>query len=242
MNYRIINRLLSYPLSWMALLTIIAIEWAIFDWFDPSMLMQLAALGLGLVLLLVWPVLFFRSKTFLQLDIQALNQVKPKTLEALALLEIDLKQKLDSLTEVLNHRLSAGEMTYGRYLGTAEQVYLAAIDNLMDISVVLKSVSTINSDYIANRLEELGNLAEISDETEREVESLEKRLSLLSQQTKRVAELFSQNESAMTALDNTATALADTKTGKGEASMDAEAAMVELEILANRASKYSITN
>ena len=257
MNYRIINTLLSYPLSWMALLTIIAIEWAIFDWFDPSMLMQLAALGLGLVLLLVWPILFSRSETLLQLDIQALNQVKPKALEALALLESDLKnlgstqglqqlamlqQKLDSLTEVLNHRLSAGEMTYGRYLGTAEQVYLAAIDNLMDITVALKSVSTINSDYIVKRLEELGNLAETSDETEREVETLEKRLSLLSQQTKRVAELFSQNESAMTALDNTATALADTKTGKGEASMDAEAAMVELEILANRASKYSIAN
>ncbi len=93
MNYRIINTLLSYPLSWMALLTIIAIEWAIFDWFDPSMLMQLAALGLGLVLLLVWPILFSRSETFLQLDIQALNQVKPKALEALALLESDLEKR-----------------------------------------------------------------------------------------------------------------------------------------------------
>ena len=45
----------------------------------------------------------------------------------------------------------------------------------------------------------------------------------------------------MTVLDKTSTALAETKTDKAHAVMDAESAMAELEILAKRASKYATT-
>ncbi|MEE8434098.1 MAG: hypothetical protein V3S64_04845 [bacterium] len=180
----------------------------------------------------------------------------PEEKEKLRLLEADLKEmgstqgvtqlkflreKFESLTDVLKRRLSAGELTYGRYLGTAEQVYLSAVDNLNDLTVSLKSVSSIHPGYINKRLKELGNSSEAPAEKKREIASLEKRLSLRDEQLKRVSELLAQNESAMTALDHTASAMAETRTGKGEADMDAEAAMAELEMLANRASKYSST-
>ena len=54
-------------------------------------------------------------------------------------------------------------------------------------------------------------------------------------QLKKVGELLTQNESAITALVNAAIALADIKTGKSYSSVDVETAMAELETLAKRA-------
>ncbi len=46
----------------------------------------------------------------------------------------------------------------------------------------------------------------------------------------------------MTVLDKTATALAETKTGKGQATMDPKAAIAELERLAKQAGAYAATD
>ena len=56
-------------------------------------------------------------------------------------------------------------------------------------------------------------------------------------QRRRIAQLLAQNESALTALDRTTTALADAPIGKKPA--DADAAMAELEALADRAGEYA---
>jgi hypothetical protein len=56
-------------------------------------------------------------------------------------------------------------------------------------------------------------------------------------QRRRIAQLLAQNESALTALDRTTTALADVPIGKKPE--DADAAMAALEELADRASKYA---
>ena len=64
-------------------------------------------------------------------------------------------------------------------------------------------------------------------------------MALLERQLDKVAKLFAKNESAMTALDNTASVLADTRMGREHASMETEQAMSELEALANRAHKYA---
>jgi hypothetical protein len=50
---------------------------------------------------------------------------------------------------------------------------------------------------------------------------------------------LAQNETAMTLLDKTAGILADTKTEKGQASVDAETAMMELERIAKQTNKYA---
>ena len=56
-------------------------------------------------------------------------------------------------------------------------------------------------------------------------------------QRRRIAQLLAQNESALTALDRTTTALADVPIGKKPE--DADAAMAALEELADRAVKYA---
>jgi hypothetical protein len=136
---------------------------------------------------------------------------------------------------VLNRRLDAGELTYARYLTTAQQVYLSALDNLHEIAISLRSISTIDRDYIEARLAELHSQS--SDSAQSERASIEGRLELLTSQEEKVARLLAQNESGMTAMDRTATALADAPIGRTPE--DAEAAMAALEELAQRAMKYA---
>jgi hypothetical protein len=126
-------------------------------------------------------------------------------------------------------------MTYARYLSSAQQVYLSALDNLHEVAVAEQSVSAIDDEYIAQRLQDL---AEQDDEAAiAERRSLEDRRELLNAQEKKIADLLAQNESAMTILDRTATALADAPIGRKP--QDAEAAMAALQEMADRASKYA---
>jgi hypothetical protein len=62
---------------------------------------------------------------------------------------------LDNLRAVLNRRLSAGELTYGRYLGAAEQVANSVVDNLRDVDVTLRSIRSIDANAIGERLNHL---------------------------------------------------------------------------------------
>ena len=254
MANRTVKTVLTYPPTWLAVLTLIGFEWAFVSWFRPPPTILLLALGLGLILLALWPVLLIRSRSFLKVLYDLPDSLKSERSSKFESLRADLeevgsdqgleqlrllREKLETLSAVLERRLNAGELTFGRYLGTAEQVYLAAIDNLNDIAVALTSVRTIDSNYIERRLGEFSRSEDLGAEGQREQQTLTDRRALLDGQMRKVSELFAQNEAAMTALDNTATALADVRTGKGHASMGAEAAMAELEKLAERAGKYS---
>ncbi len=246
----------SYPPTWLAVAIIGALEWAIFDWFRPPFLIAAVMLGIGFALLLMWPVLLVKSKSFGELYFRVSTEVTKEDLQELERLAADLetlgsaqgveqlrklREQLDDLTTVLKHRLNAGELTYGRYLTTAEHVYLSAVDNLRDVVVAMRSVSAIEPEYIDQRLRELRKIRDPSDEQEREVASVEQRGALRDQQMRKAGDLLAQNELAMTGLVNTAAALADTKTGKDRALIDAQAAMAELEMLAKRAGKYATT-
>lgn len=219
--------------------------------------MAIVALAVGAVSFVAWPLLFVRSESFarrfhrLPESVHADQDDKLQTLvtdfdeldfgQGAAQLRM-LREKFENLSEIMKRRLNAGELTYARYLGMAEQVYLSALDNLHEVAVALRSVSTINPDYIESRLRELGSFEQGSREQHEESVALQERSSLYDEQQQRVTLLIAQNESAMTVLDKTATALAGTKTGKGQATMDAEAAIAELERLAQRAGAYATTD
>jgi hypothetical protein len=148
-----------------------------------------------------------------------------------------ITEKRDNLVSMLDRRLQTGELTYARYQSTAQQVYLAVISNLREVAVAMGSVSTIDPDYIDARLAELKG--EDGDSTHAEISSLEDRRALATTQQAKVTYLLAQNESAMTLLDRTSTALADAPIGL--APQDAEAAMEALKELADRASRYATT-
>lgn len=149
-----------------------------------------------------------------------------------------LSEKFSAFEAMLGEKLQPGELTYGRYLGMAEQVYLAALDNLSSMVHAVKSMNVINTDYVNQRIQEL-NSQKSGPETDEEIESLKDRLELKQKQQKKVQSLLSQNEKAMTKMDLTIASIADMRTEEARASMDIEAAMNELQRLAHKAKDYS---
>lgn len=169
---------------------------------------------------------------------------------ALAQLEVDLDElgsdrgvkqlqklhsKVENLREVLEGRLNPAELAYGRYLGIAQEVHLAALDNLTDIALRLKSVQTIDLEYIKLRLRKLRSRGESQDKAE--IITLTGRKDLYERSNNEVSELLRKNEEAMTKIDEVANAIARVRTERGKSSMDMEMAMQELEQLAASAER-----
>lgn len=151
-----------------------------------------------------------------------------------------ITEKFITFEKLLARKLNPGELTYGRYLGMAEQVYLGVLDNLQHVADTLKMMAAIDVNYTQKRLRQLQK--DSPQRNAKEIESLQERLALHARQADKVQKLFAQNEEAMTKMDLTVAAIADMRTEGGRASLDMETAMNELQRLAGKAKDYSINN
>jgi hypothetical protein len=240
----------AYPATWIAIALVGLGIWIILALLEPPFFMTVILLAIGAVAIIAWPIAMSATGTLARLqfevpklpelgaeemaqltaELQALDDSRPASqLQA-------IQEKRDNLVEVLNRRLVAGELTYARYMSTAQQVYLAALDNLSEVAVAMRSISAIDNEYIDSRLEDLADQQGETADAERV--SLNDRRSLRQGQENRIADLLARNESAMTLIDRTATALADAPIGKEP--QDADAAMAALREMAERASKYAV--
>jgi hypothetical protein len=140
--------------------------------------------------------------------------------------------------EILAQKFSPSELTYGRYLGIAEQVLLAGLDNLERVCLALKSVSTADVGELQARIAELES--ETDAGAREEMATLRQRLKLREEQTDLAEKLLLQNEKALTELDHVTAKVATVVTEKGRAELDLEQAMEELRRLAERAEKYEV--
>lgn len=148
-----------------------------------------------------------------------------------------IQNRYESMKAVLQDKLSSGELTYNRFIGTAEQVYLSVLDNLQGISTLIKSADNIDEDYIKGRFSALKKLDKLASADEEEIETLEKRMQLRQKQVDEINDLLTKNERAMTELDQATASLATAKVAQGRANVDLESAMSDLEDLAKRAQK-----
>jgi hypothetical protein len=148
-----------------------------------------------------------------------------------------LSNKFDALQRILAKKLNPGELTYARYLGMAEQVYLGGLDNLQNVTHLLSTLKVIDIGYIKKRLGVLQ--ASGNPEQHNEIEALRQRLELYEEQRQKINAMLAQNEEAMTKIDLTIAAITDMRTQDKHASMDIESAMNELQQLAARAKNYS---
>lgn len=250
---RALAALVTYPPSWLALAVCGGALWLFFAWFSPGLVMSAAAIGVALVLLLAWPVFALRDRDFLDRLVRPPGEESDAAAERMRKLETELhrlgaeqgleqlrllRQKLGKLTEVLRHRLDEGEVTYGRYLATAEQVYLAALDNLQEVVIALTSLSGMDAAYLDKRVVEIERDG-VTDKERAELETIYQRRALMLQQRDKVENLLGENERALTVLDNTSAALAGTRTRSGQATVSADEAIRELEALAGRAGRYA---
>lgn len=151
-----------------------------------------------------------------------------------------LERKYDAFASLLGKKLNPEELTYGRYMGMAEQVFLSALDNLQHIADTLASVRAIDTGFVDRRIRVLEQTAEPDSAEQQELESLRIRLGLEQEQQGRVQGWLAQNEQAMTQMDLTMAAIASMETIRGHAGTDMETAMRALGELARRTSEYNL--
>ncbi len=238
-------------LAAMALLVCLFFVWAFWSWFSPPWTMRLATGLLAVGVFALWPLYFARAlppapdgDTFAAAGQDESQQVAALLRELGSLgftegaeqLEM-LGEKYRNLADVLGRRLDAGEVTYGRYLGMAERVYLAAVENLQDVAIGLRSISTIDPAALALRLEDLRQRTDFP--VPEAIRAVEERRTLYQSQRQRIGTLLSQTEAAMTALDHTCAALAGVRSARGLTDASIEEAMKDLAELADRTGRYA---
>lgn len=242
------------PVSWAAFGAAALFAAALLWWFPVGLLGALPPILLALIASFVWLIVFARSGGYariLNADRTARTHAAAQRLhERIAALSqrfdalghsagreqlTTLDQKFASALEVIEARLDAGEMARGRYLDVAEQVYLAAIDNLSEAEIALRSVNAVDPQKARAQIADL-----VSDEAHDAAEQVAKRVALHERQWERVRALMAENERAMTALLEAATLLAETRTAQGGARVSADRAIAELEALAAASSRHRL--
>ena len=148
------------------------------------------------------------------------------------------KQRYDNLTNILKSKISTNELTYSRYQGTAEQVYMAILDNLLKVVHSLQSIRPIDGQYIEQRMKALAELPQKTEADEKEEQTLVDRRELRDGQIDLINRILTQNEEAMTMLDKTSAAIAQMNTGVSQSEQSLEEAMQDLAELAQRTSRY----
>lgn len=165
------------------------------------------------------------------------NELREKATTGIAQLK-SIRVKLANVQELLGMKLSPNEITYGRFVGAAEQVSLSVLDNLNTAVGLLKSATSIEPDYIHRRLKEINAKKNIAQEEEDQCKSLQERMNLWNSQLKKVDQLMARNEEAMTEMERISAAVAQWQTGRKFAGSDFESAIKQLHALALQAHEY----
>lgn len=163
--------------------------------------------------------------------------LKPYATTGVAQLK-SIQIKLANVKELLGMKLRPSELTFGRFLGAAEQVALSVLDNLNAAASLLKSAGSIEPEYINHRLAEIAAKPSPGKEDEDQRQSLQTRLDLWNDQLHQVDQLMAANESAMTEMERISAAVAQWQTGRKFADRDFESAIKQLHALAAQAHEY----
>lgn len=150
-----------------------------------------------------------------------------------------LQQKYQNVQAVLNKKLDQGELTYGRFIGASEQVYLSGLENLKQTVTIMQSLGSIDPEYISSRLAQLEKMESSGPAEVKEREALLKRLQLREEQLNKVNMLLTGNEEAMTSLEETTAAIAAMDTDGAITGVDYESAIEQLQEIAGKAYLYN---
>ncbi|MBI2039384.1 MAG: hypothetical protein HYT22_03885 [Candidatus Niyogibacteria bacterium] len=146
-----------------------------------------------------------------------------------------IQEKLDAFQNMLKQKLDAGELTFGRFLATALQVYASVMNNLRSIADHLQSAGSIKIEYARKRARELEKIKTPSQNDTDEIATLEERIALYEAQIAKADGLLTENEKTMTAVDQSIAAVAEMQTDPKTGNL--EFARSDLEELVRRASR-----
>lgn len=135
---------------------------------------------------------------------------------------------------VLLERFEAGELAFERARSLVAEVCFGAVDNLTAMASRASGVAGVDADSVRRRL---GEESERLSQAERL--ALERRLALVEDTRRQLRELGGRNETALTALDNMAVAMARVDTRRPQASVSADQALDDLQRFVAGADRYS---
>jgi hypothetical protein len=164
--------------------------------------------------------------------------LKPMASTAITQLK-SIRIKLANVQELLGMKLHTNEISYGRFLGAAEQVSMSVMDNLNAVVSILKSAASIDPDYVRTRLQELTAKQGSGSEERDQQKSLQERLDLWNSQLKKVNKLIARNEEAMTEMERISAEIAQWQTDRKFSGSDFESAIKQLHALALQAKEYN---
>jgi hypothetical protein len=141
---------------------------------------------------------------------------------------------------LLSSKFAPTELTFARYMKSADQVHLSMLDGIQNATTILTGLRTIDIDQIRAQVRQLKRADAPDDAQVKELQTLEHRLQLREDELASLRELLSTNEQSMTTLTMAGTALTKLQTSANRTALDADTAMRELEELAERAQNYSI--
>ncbi|PCK08704.1 MAG: hypothetical protein COA42_07690 [Alteromonadaceae bacterium] len=194
--------------------------------------------------------LFGRSKSMLSIVEQVRKEVMKKRIDIAGsvkdnlsnfsdqkgLIQLEqLQAKFAAFESVLALQFDRDELTFKRFLTTAEQLYFGSIDNLRRLAMQRHSISAIDIVNIESRLASV----DISSE---EKSTFEKRKIIYDNANKSMESIYSINEQAMTKLDELTNKLGSIQTRSGVADVRLETAMKEILHLISRTDEYDISN
>lgn len=169
----------------------------------------------------------------LEADLTAAN-----SMEGLKQLE-RFHEKIVTFESVLGEKLTKEELTYGRFLAIAEEVFLSGIENLRSMGLALAGVKAVDEKYIRNRMEALQKLTSRADVQDKELASLQAQLDIEASQQGKVQRFLAENEQALAEMDQAIAAIGDMKAASARNLLDMESAMAELARIASRAKEYA---
>lgn len=171
-------------------------------------------------------------------DCQQIPEIHSYASQAISQIE-NIQFKYSNVKDLLQMKLRSGEITFGRFLGAAEQVTLSVLDNLKKVVSILKSAGSIQPDYIEERLKVISKKSEHNPEDADQAKALRTRLDLWKNQLNKVNRLIALNEEAMTEMEKISAAVAEWQTDGRFADTDFETAILQLQELAARAYEYN---
>lgn len=149
-----------------------------------------------------------------------------------------VEERFETLKQMLGNKLKVGELTYLRYLGASESVFVAVLDNLERAVSLLKGTQAIDNSYIESRLDSLKSLENPTKDDEVEFQALNERQNLANEQKQKISSLLTQNEVAITKMDQLNASLANLTIIKGRSAGKLEQAIDDMERLASRVHQY----
>jgi hypothetical protein len=161
--------------------------------------------------------------------------------EKRAVLQLDqFDKKFEVLVEVLNQKFETTQLTYQRYYGIAKEVYLSGIDNLNNIVISIKTMKSIDLDYINFSLSEIEKKDKNNMAVKKELDALLRSKESYSNLQDKIENILAENETALTQIEQTTIAISEiTRSKNNEAQTDMENSMKALEEMALRSTYYS---